>query len=226
MILVSLSALLAGCQKPKAETLALADGSFKASYAVDETLDLSAASINVGYSKGTENVAVTSDMVSGFDTRTTGTKTLTVTYESLETDFTYAVYNPENASKDIVTTARLILYAVEANGAAVYTVNLSVGDLSGIMAVSFSLESDESLGITKDLSETSITAEPEKWSCASAYKSSAKLKAVIYADGGNAFGSDGTLCVIKISGGTNRAVALKEITVSDGKKDYCLPVAD
>ena len=135
--------------------------SFKSTYAVDEYLDLAGAFIDVVYSSGdTERVSITSDMVVGFDTATTGNKTLMVTYKTLSQAITYSVYNPEMASRPIRTTARFTLYADVIEDDIVYTIKVALGDLTELRAATFTLTSTTSLGIE---SEHTLTCRYNRW---------------------------------------------------------------
>jgi len=67
----------------------------KQTYLMGEQLDLTGATIVIRYPyTGTETVAVTPDMVTGFDTTTAGTKRLTVTYNGFTTSFDVEVVMP------------------------------------------------------------------------------------------------------------------------------------
>lgn len=64
----------------------------KLTYSTGESLDVTGAVITAAYSDSTtQDVNVTSAMCSGFDSSTTGEKTVTVTYESKTTTFTVTV---------------------------------------------------------------------------------------------------------------------------------------
>lgn len=79
----------------------------KLEYFVGDTLDLTGGKLTVSYEDGRtpEEVTLTADMVSGFDSTTAGDKTITVTYSGLTTTFTVKVSekpveNPDDGKDD------------------------------------------------------------------------------------------------------------------------------
>ena len=67
----------------------------KLTYYKGEQLDLTGASISIRYGyTGVETVAITPDMVTGFDTHTAGAQRLTVTYQGFSTSFEVQVIAP------------------------------------------------------------------------------------------------------------------------------------
>lgn len=87
------------------ESLEITSTEHKTVYKVDEPLDLYYLSMDAIMSDGTrESVIVTEDMVSGFDTTTEGTKTLTITYEG------------KTVSYDITVIPRQYVIRFDANG--------------------------------------------------------------------------------------------------------------
>lgn len=98
LILVLLFTFTACGEEPNVVKIQIIDNSFKTSYKLDEALTLSSAKILVTYNDGTtEVVAVTSDMVTGFDTSVSGNqKTLKVTYKDVSALFTYSVQTSVN----------------------------------------------------------------------------------------------------------------------------------
>ncbi|MDO4843006.1 MAG: bacterial Ig-like domain-containing protein, partial [Phoenicibacter congonensis] len=76
----------------------------KTSYFKGETLDVTGGKITAKYSDGSsEVVSMTASMVSGFNSSTTGTKTLTVTYNGKTATFTVSVIE-KALSRIMVTT--------------------------------------------------------------------------------------------------------------------------
>ncbi|MCI5750871.1 MAG: bacterial Ig-like domain-containing protein [Oscillospiraceae bacterium] len=64
----------------------------KTEYFIDEPLDLKGGLLKVTYGDGTAMfTGLTEDMVSGFDSSTPGTKTITVSYNNMTTEFTVVV---------------------------------------------------------------------------------------------------------------------------------------
>ncbi|HHY83575.1 MAG TPA: PKD domain-containing protein [Clostridiales bacterium] len=77
----------------------------KTEYFVGETLDVAGGRIKVNYSDDTsEEVEMTADMVTGFDSDTPGTKTLTVTYEGFTATFTVEVKEMSSVLESIKIT--------------------------------------------------------------------------------------------------------------------------
>ena len=218
---------LYGCSKRALENVEVKSNSFKSAYEVDEKLDLTGAYVVLTYSgDNKEEIPLTEDMVQGFDTTTTGVKTLTVLFRGVESGpISYRVYNPEDASREITTRARLVLYADEGAGYIDYTVRLSAADLV-VKGIEFTLTSERSLGIDEDLSN--LTAVSDSFAATYAAKLSSdgkKLKTVVFYEDGRAF-TDGSVVIrFRVTGGSNREVRLATITLSDGKKDHYLPIA-
>ena len=63
----------------------------KTSYSIGENLDTTGLTLNLIYSDGSTKIATTGFTVSGFDSATAGTKTLTVTYSGKSTTFNITV---------------------------------------------------------------------------------------------------------------------------------------
>lgn len=77
---------------PTVSSIAMKTQPTKTTYSVNDELDVTGAVITATYSDTTtEDVNVTAAMCSGFDSSTTGEKTVTVTYESKTTTFTVTV---------------------------------------------------------------------------------------------------------------------------------------
>ena len=75
-----------------AASIAMKTQPTKTTYSTGDALDVTGAKITVTeYSGTSEDVNVTSDMCSGFDSETAGTKTVTVTYRGQTTTFTVTV---------------------------------------------------------------------------------------------------------------------------------------
>ena len=228
LLFLTLSVSLFACSERKIESVTLPANSFKSDFVVDERLDLTGTYVVVRYSGGEEEeVEITPDMISGFDTTTTGGKTLSVRYKDFVMDSSYRVFNPENAAKEIVTKARLILYADKGADYIDYTVRLSSGDLTNVAAVDFTLTSTDPLGINDDLSNISAVSDNTYAHYESKLSSDGKkLKTVVFCTDGRAFADGSIVIKLKVNGGENRSVSLKNITVSDGKKDYYLPISE
>ena len=226
-VLFLLLSALCGCSKRTLNSVEIKKNSFKTTYEVDEALDLTGAYVLLTYSgDDKEEIPVTEEMVQGFDTATTGVKTLTVVYKGVESEpFSYRVYNPENASREVLTRARLLLYADPGNEYIDYTVRLNAAGLP-VTAASFTLTSEQSLGVDADLGNA--TAVSDSWSATWSAKLASdgkKLRIVVFYEDGRTFTDGSVMIRLRINGGDNRSVRLANITVTDGEKDYYLPMA-
>ncbi len=77
---------------PTVASIRVNSAGHKTSYKVNSPLDVTGLTIEVVYSDGsTQTVPVTKNMVSGFDSSTAGSKTLTVTYEGRQTTYVVEV---------------------------------------------------------------------------------------------------------------------------------------
>ena len=86
----------------------------KTGYLVGQDLDLAGAQITVNYSDSTtEDIAVTSGMVTGYDKTTAGTQTLTVTYSAKTTAFNVTVRKKGDINGDGNVTAADALMALQ-----------------------------------------------------------------------------------------------------------------
>ena len=85
----------------------------KTEYFVGEDIDLTGAKITVTYEDGsTPNIDVTSEMISGFDSSTAGTNTVTVTYEGKTTTFNVTIKEPAVTGITISTTPTKTEYLI------------------------------------------------------------------------------------------------------------------
>ena len=76
----------------------------KTSYQTGDSLELTGGSISVAYSDGTsQTVAMTAEMVSGFNNTVACTQTLTVTHEGFEANFDVTVTAPIPSNESKVT---------------------------------------------------------------------------------------------------------------------------
>ena len=72
----------------------------KTEYFVGESLDVTGGELTLWYNDNTfETVALTADMVSGFDSSATGTRTLTVTYEGKTAKYAITVMEQDSSEK-------------------------------------------------------------------------------------------------------------------------------
>ncbi|MBQ3920531.1 MAG: bacterial Ig-like domain-containing protein, partial [Oscillospiraceae bacterium] len=76
----------------------------KTDYVTGNTLDVTGGTIKVDYENGTsKTIAMTTAMVSGFNSATAGNKTLTVTYNGKQTSYVITVREPDVASITILS---------------------------------------------------------------------------------------------------------------------------
>lgn len=219
VLILFVSVLIMSCtgtEKP-IKKIQIVDNSFKSSYILDEQLSLASAKILVTYKDGTtEVVKITQDMVRGFDTATSGTqKILTVTYRGFSVSFSYNVVT----SVSVDTAFRLTMSSGEEdNRVSIVIRSLSVELVEGgVYAVSF----DITLTGCSFVSLSSLMGEGFKIS----HKlDNSLLKVLIYSEKGDvsasASGNIAKLTVIKNPAANTKRVALTNIRMSDGQKDY------
>lgn len=224
-LLPILAGLLFACSSRTISSVDVAANSFKASYAVDEALVLDGSFVLVSYTSGdVDRVQITADMVEGFDTSTTGNKTVRVTYKTFSREIAYSVYNPEMASRAIRTTARFTLYADRTDDAVIYSIKLFSGDLREVRAATFTLTSGASLGIHPDLGNVTCSSDAENLAYdMSLSASGTSLKIVVFDPNGQTLDPNGVFFRIRVTQSDNRSVWLSDNTVSDGRNDYYLP---
>ncbi|MBQ9071061.1 MAG: bacterial Ig-like domain-containing protein [Clostridia bacterium] len=112
MILTSCDALLKGDKE--VSKLTIVDGTFKYSYEVGETADLSKIKVQADYNDGTSKVLSYTDLViSKIDTSVAGTKTVTITYEkvTLEVDVKVETKADNEDETPVVTLSSIAIDA-------------------------------------------------------------------------------------------------------------------
>lgn len=183
---------------------------------VDEQFCYDAATIKAVFSDGTEKaVPVTADMVVGFDSTTTGTKSLTISYKGIERDYVYEVVYKKYPSREIVTAARIELKQVPYATGIGREVLLTEG-LSGVRGISFCIKSDSDLSDSK-LNTLDIAGD---WEINAQYVGAGEIRLVLYRTEGF---SSGSIATINFAGVTNAEIRLTDIVLSDGKTDTYLP---
>lgn len=220
-----LSLALIGCSKREITHITIRANSFMQKYSVDAKLRYDTAFIDVHYSSGeTEEVNITEDMVVGFDTFTTGNKTLHVEYKGFKSDSVpYVVYNPEGANKEILTSARLAFFASSTSSGTEYSILFDKGDLSDVNAIIFTIESEKSLGIDENCDNvTASIDDPNINYYPSLFQNEKKLRVLVYHTNGGQL-NQGTLLKLRIDGGENCDIQISNIMISDGEQDYYLP---
>ena len=115
------------------ESIVITKSPDKTAYRLGEELDLTGAELTAFYDDGsTETVAISPDMVSGYDSAKIGTQALTVTCKGKTTTFAVTVYRPgdvnldgEVKSEDALTTLQAATHKIELTGAAALAANVN-----------------------------------------------------------------------------------------------------
>lgn len=235
---------LAACKPEKTNKVSkieIIKGSFKEQYALDEPLNLKNAKIKVFYVDGeTNEIPITKEMVTGFDTRTNypQQKTLEVTYKTITTTFNYKVggetgvtsivrfvIEEETDVNDENEYCFIKLYALYAN---------EVKD--GIYAFMFDIEKAEEISIEKSDAMSAQSFSTKYWTT-TAYENeenSNKISIIAYSKNGsnsltsvipeNESKQKILLYSLRIKRHTSpTTVELKNIYLSDGNKDTKAP---
>lgn len=223
IIAVLVLASFAGCEKKQSavDSIEIVSGSFKESYALDSDLELSGAQLNVTYKDGNkETIPITREMVSNFDTyTTTNSRILTVTYGGAKAEFIYKV-NWNGGAVD--TPVRLSAEAV--SGATFYTVTVTAQNCArvanGVYALKFYLSLNSAVTFVEFES-----ALPEGWKLKQEV-SGKNLKFIAYSETGRQALPDSQPIVrVKVTKGSGRGtVTLQNLSISDGTRDYTVPV--
>ena len=196
-------------------------------YNVDDDIDLSNATVEVYYSnKSNEIVPITKQMITGFNTSITGSnKTMTITYKEKSVSYSYRVINPADASKEIITTARLNYYLPTSNIGTVYDLEFNIGDLTKVSAISLTLYDSNGLGLSAELDELIVNINKDGWNYEAKYVSSTKIRLLFYFGSGSDLLSSDSFARIFITDNTNISSVISDIIVTDGVNDYFLPNA-
>jgi len=136
--------LIAACgNEPKLTSIAVKSTAHKTEYCVGDTLDVSGLIIEAIYSDGKkEEVPVTKDMVSGFDSsQETSSKALTITYGGKSTEYNISVSEPNVTSIAVKSTTHKTEYWVGDT--------LDVSNL--VIEVTYSDGSKENVNVTEDM---------------------------------------------------------------------------
>lgn len=229
LLIVIIAAIFCGCSTASGEvkSVDIRLNSFKTTYNVDEKPDLSAAYIIVTYTDGnTASFVIDNNMLKGFDTSTTGSKTLYAEYMGIKSGTVgyEVVYN--HAANAINTDARLKLLESDYSTGSQYQISLKIGSLAKVSALSFTLQSvdllDE-LGISEG--SLYLSTDLVGWQFTKKIVSSKELRVLLF----NADGSDLTEnAVIMTMIITNNLVKDAEVIVdyielTDGENKYSLP---
>lgn len=195
------------------------DGTFRTVYFVDEEKNFESFDIVVVYEKGRETVSLNADAAQGFDTSTTGEKTLTVKYGELSCDFNYRVVYEKNEAKDINTAARVKLAQSPAAYGLSREFEIENIDFEPLKAISFSLTGKENF--IDELSDVEAIVGAG-WNYYSRKVSAKCVKILIYREQGEETELGTVIINLKESALTNMFI-LADVTASDGETDYNLP---
>ena len=228
LLVLSLSLfMLTACNKGDegkvVSSIQIIQGSFKESYTLDEKLNLENAKILVSYKDGsTGNVAITSDMISGFDSsKTTTAGVLTVTYKGSSVNFTYAVTN----AIAIETAFRYALSAVESEQGGYNLTVKGVGASSvveGVYAMRFTISTTGGIAISEI-----ATPKPEKFGVSVYSPSVSSAVIVVYSLNGYESVTDNeAIITLKATKPTDKGtINIQNASISNGMTDFVVPAS-
>ncbi len=227
-IIIILAFALSGCVNTSETTVAsisISDSAFKDLYDIDEELNLEQIIITAKFKNGeTLTIPCTADMVVGFDTKTSGDKSMYVVYKNVKSaPKEYKVVNKANQAVSITTTCRLFVQTQELPNAASYAFSIKVGDVSKISAISFTIKSDSDIGITADKMNMEITNLLSSWQAESYRVDKYTIKILVYKKSGLDITQDMSFATLNVIEQDTVKVTVNTIVVSDGEKDYYLP---
>lgn len=187
-------------------------------YDLDEALTAEEAYILVTYESGnTVRHELSLDMITGFDSSTTGIKIMRAESGVYSAEWEYEVIYSKHPTKTVSSTARV---SIEQNR---YPTGISrailteLGDLTEVAALTFTLNGSQEFA---DEAFSRISVETaEGWYSALYYSGPTQVKVLLY---GGRLTADGCVAVINISG-EMMSVVCTDITVSDGVTEYYLP---
>ena len=215
--------LLSACnQEKEVSSIQIVQGAFKEIYALDEALNLSQSKILVTYSDGsTAHVAITSAMVSGFDSSTTTTgRTLTITYKGKTVNFIYKV----QSSIAVETSFRLHLGVTENEGKDGYNVSVKAQNVEGgVYALRFTISTSGGIALTEPTLKLGNEFKMEIYS-----SSVSAMVVVVYSisgydsvpEGAEIFSLNATEPKEK---GT---INIQNASISNGESDFIVPQAE
>ncbi len=228
LVIVSLSFALFGClqnDETSIVSISLAETSIKEIYDIDEELNLENIIITAKYKNGKSlQVPCTADMVIGFDSKTSGDKSLYILYKGVKSLVkAYKVVNKGNETVLINTTCRLNVESEELPNAASYAFSLEIGDLSNVSAITFTLKSISDMGVAIDKMNLDITNVLPGWQAESYRVDKYTLKILVYKTTGLDINQDLSFATLNIIEEEIVTITANSITVSDGESDYYLP---
>lgn len=226
---ISILALVLGlCACVSAEdeitVISIKEGSFASVYDLDEGFGYGSAFLTAARKSGkTTDIPITAEMLSGFDTATTGVRKMHASYAGLTTvEWEYEVVYAKSPSKKILTSARLTAEQNEYPTGISRAVNAKLGSLERIAAATFTLKCAESFA---DASLRSPELEvKEGWDYSLHYVNAFSVRVLVYKTQADGLTADGELLKINIIGAqSSQTVTLTDIVLSDGVNDYELP---
>lgn len=219
VLLAVISFSLCACLGTQSEVVSgyLKAGSFVSVYDVDETLDLSDSVLCLRFSDGTTGERkIEGSYISGFDTSTTGEKSLTVTYgEKIVLIWDYEVVYSADPTKQIKTSARLKAENTFYDAGCSTSLELRKGDLQGAAALSFTLKYSSS-------DATPRIVVGADWDYRIYSYGSGEWGVVVFTRDGSV---KENLSFNAVTQGAETPPDIKSIIISDGEKDLDLPDA-
>ena len=215
--------LLCSCQKDKfkAESIHLQHSAFAVNYCVDQELNLDGVNLRLVNGKGQyRDIPCTMDMIVGFDTSTTGQKTLHAVYEGLTSnEISYLVYNKDDASRQIVTKTRIGIQKTVSEDKTTFELNLRSCDIN-VRAFSFRITGIDA-SFRDGLPEVTGTVMGKMTDYYWKKTSNDGINVLISGDE-----PQNTDAFFSFTWeGADRSIKIEDIVVSDGVTDYYLPTA-
>lgn len=219
VLLIAILFSLCACVGTQSEVVSgyLKAGSFAAVYDVDEILDLSNSVICLRFADGdTSERQISSGNVTGFDTSTTGEKTLTITYgNNILLTWDYEVVYSADPTKRIETSARIKEENTFYDSGCSTALELKKGDLKGAAALSFTLKY-----ASDDVTPRVVIGAG--WDYRIYSYGTGEWGVVVFTRDGSV---KETLVFNVVTQGADTPPDIKSIKISDGEKDYDLPDA-
>lgn len=228
LCLISVMILSGTACVPKSDntvvSVSIKEGSFLAEYDVDEELNLDGAEL-IAKTVGGNNlaVAITADMMEGFDTATTGEKSLRIKYQNVYSEsWTYKVVYALDPAKQVTTTARVGLVQDTYPTGISRLVELRTGDMKEVDALYFTVTASKDFA---DAQFSRLEMQPLAfgWAYKLYYTSARQIRVIVYTTVSAGLTDDGNLLKINIIGVEGLTIALTDVIISDGVADYVLP---
>jgi len=216
LLAVSLCIMLPGCGQARLKdikSIRIVSGSFKESYALDETFDFSGAYIVATYADDTtERIGIEADWVTGLDLTTTGSKTLEVSYRDKKTSFIYNV----TYKMTITTPVRLISGRADEGDNKVLLLTLNETERMPVYAVKLIITLS---GLTFNKIENNV---PEGWAVAE-HQNGSVLTMLFYSKTGTvALDRSQALTKLSLQGSAGGIVYVQTL-ITDGATDRKAP---